>query len=114
MALDRKIIAVFSIAFLGFIGLMIRSYNDREYIETVDGEVILAYSKIEGIQKFPGLERYEYYLRIRMDRGVITIEVNYELFRVFVVQSGVVVLEKYHRPLSGMYEYEVVSWKVNE
>ena len=114
MALDRKIIAVFSLAFFSFIGLMIRSYYDRDYIETLEGEVIQAYSKMEEDRKFPGLRRYEYYLRIRTDGGVLTIDVDYELFRIFVVKRGVIVLDKYHRPLSGLIEYEIASWTIGE
>ena len=114
MALDRKIIAVFSLAFACFVGLMIQSYCSREYVETIEGEVIQAYSKMEEDRKFPGLRRYEYYLRIRTDRGTVTMDVDYELFRIFVVKRGVVVLDMYRRPLSGLCEYEITSWTASE
>ena len=57
MALDRKIIAAFSLAFASFIGLMIQSYCEREYVGTIVGEVIQAYSRMEENRKFSRVKK---------------------------------------------------------
>jgi len=109
LALDRKIIAIFSFAFLGFIGLMVHSYNSREYVETLEADVIQAHANRIGVRgPFTRLLwDYEYYLELRNIKGIRKLEVDYELFREFLGRTGVVVLEKYYRPGFGLFEYDV-------
>jgi len=92
---------------------MIYSYNNREYIETLEADVTYASARKVNARWFSGLGEYEYYLHLKNVKGVRKIKVSYEVFRAFLGRTGVVIIEKYKRSGVGYYDYEVVSWTVN-
>ena len=117
MALDRRIIAIFCFSFLGFTMIMVlNDYNcPYEYVDTFEAKVVFAHIEKDSVSgSFSRrLLNYRYFLELNCSRCDRKIEGDYELYREFIGRTGVVLLKKYHRPSLDRFEYEIISWTVN-
>jgi len=117
MALDRRIIAIFCLSFLGITIFRVMGYRNSPVllVDSFSAEVVYAklYSKIIAGRGLMTLFDYEYYLVLNCTGCDREIWVDKELYSLFVGRTGFVVVKKYHRISLNRYEYNVISWTIN-
>ena len=117
MALDRRIIAIFCISFLGIIIIRASVFRNSPVIlvDIFSAEVVstrLDSNHISGRGSMM-LVNYEYYLVLNSTKCDREIMFDKDLYSLFVGRTGFVVIEKYHRTSLDQYEYKIISWTVN-